>query len=481
MEKIEYERLYNRERVYWWNIGRRRILEAALRRRAPAPAASLDVLDVGCGAGGNILFLKSFGRVAGLDISDEALKFSRREPFVALVRGSAEALPFPDKSFDVVSILDCIEHLEDDARALRECRRVLKNDGVLLLTVPAHQWLWSRHDEALHHKRRYTRRELGKKVRNAGFEIQEMSHFVIPAIPFLLLKKSIRRVKKTLFPNTAEIIDTYDVILPRFLNNTLIGWLAFERLCMRFFPLPIGSSLVVVARKRRGIHKAVILAAGEGTRMRPLTLETPKPLLPIHGRPIIDHIFEALPDEITDVVVVTKYLGEKIKAYIGEEHCGKRVHYAEGSDKGTAYSLKAAQKFFEKGERFLFLYGDEMTLKENIEKCLVHPLSILCFESKTPETGGVALLRDDGTIAEIEEKPAMPKTNIVADGIMVLDTSVFDYSPLPNSKGEFYLTSIINQFVKHCLVRAVLSDTFVGDITTPADLRRVEESLKRKT
>lgn len=224
--------------------------------------------------------------------------------------------------------------------------------------------------------------------------------------------------------------------------------------------------------------KAIILAAGEGTRMRPLTLETPKPLLKINGRPILDHIFEALPEEINEVIVVTKYLGGKIKTYLGTEHRGKRVRYADGSDKGTAYSVKAAQKFLDKGERFLFLYGDELPYRENIEKCLAHPRSILVFKSATPETGGVALLRGDGTIAEVEEKPAKPKSNIVADGIMVLDTSIFGYQPLPNSKGEFYLTSLLDQFVKDRPVYAVLSDRFIGDITTPEDLKRVEASLK---
>lgn len=478
MEKIEYERLYKRERTYWWNIGRRRILEMALRRHIPVNSAALEVLDVGCGAGGNILFLKNFGRVTGLDISEEALKFSRAEAFKDLVLGQAEALPFSDMSFGVVSILDCIEHLDDDLRALRECKRMLKDGGVLLLTVPAHQWLWSRHDEALHHKRRYTRSELEKKVRDAGFEIREISHFVIPAIPFLLFKKSVRRIKKMIHPNRKEIVDTYDVTLPRFLNKALIAWLALERVVMRYISIPLGSSLVVVAKKKAAVSKAVILAAGEGTRMRPLTLETPKPLLPINGRPILDHIFEALPEEITEVVVVVKYLGDKIKTYLGEEHRGKRVHYAEGSDKGTAYSLKAVEEFLNDGERFLFLYGDEMPLKENIEKCLRHPLGILVFNSATPETGGVALLRKDGTIAEIEEKPKKPKSNIVADGIMILDKSVFGYEPLPNSKGEFYLTSMLTQFVKGRSVRAVISDKFIGDITTPEDLKRVEESLR---
>lgn len=223
--------------------------------------------------------------------------------------------------------------------------------------------------------------------------------------------------------------------------------------------------------------KAIILAAGEGTRMRPLTLETPKPLLRINRRPILDHIFEALPEGITDVIVIVKYLGGQIKEYLGTAHRGRRVHYAEGSEKGTAYSLKVAEKFLNEGERFLFLYGDELPYRENIQMCLVHPLSVLSFQSATPETGGVVLLREDGTIAEIEEKPAKPQSNIVADGIMVLDKSIFGYTPLPNSKGEFYLTSMLNQFVKDRSVRAVLSDKFIGDITKPEDLGRVEKFL----
>lgn len=223
--------------------------------------------------------------------------------------------------------------------------------------------------------------------------------------------------------------------------------------------------------------KAIILAAGEGTRMRPLTLETPKPLLPINGRPILDHIFEALPEEITDVIVVTKYLGEKIKAYLGEKHRGKRVQYAEGSNRGTAYSFKAAEKFFEKGERFLFLYGDEFPDARSIRKCLMRHLSVLVFTSANPKTGGVALLREDDTIAEIEEKPENPKSNIVADGVMVLNTAVFNYMPLPNKKGEFYLTSMVDQFVRKHRVNAVHAEKFLGDITTPGDLKRIESML----
>ncbi len=227
--------------------------------------------------------------------------------------------------------------------------------------------------------------------------------------------------------------------------------------------------------------KAIILAAGEGTRMRPLTLETPKPLLKINGRPILDHIFEALPEEIIDVIVVTKYLGEKIRAYLGEEHRGKRVLYAEGSEKGTAYSFKATEKFFENGERFLFLYGDEFSSKEDIKACLSRPLSAIVSAYNQPQKAGVVSINKEGCIVDIEEKPEKPKTNIIVGGIMVLDTRVFQYQPFANQKGEYYFTSVLKQFIKKHPVHAVFSKCFLGDITMPDDLRRIESTLKKLT
>ena len=104
--------------------------------------------------------------------------------------------------------------------------------------------------------------------------------------------------------------------------------------------------------------QVVILAAGEGVRMRPLTLTTPKPLLKVSGKVLLDYIFETLPPEVTEAVIVVKYLGEQIKAYCGESFHGRTIHYADGSDLGTAYSFLAAKPYVTE-DRFLFLYGDE--------------------------------------------------------------------------------------------------------------------------
>jgi len=248
VEHKEYKLLKDRERFFWWNVGKRCILRDALKRHIDTKSSSeREILDVGCGPGGNMLFLKEFGNVVGLDSSNEALKYAREEAYKNLVLGFVEELPFSNDSFDIVTALDVIEHIENDTQALKEIFKVLKPGGLLLLTVPAHKWLWSRHDEALHHKRRYTDRELKNKIEEAGFEIQNKSHFVVPAIPFLLFQKLVRYVEKILLPHKKDKIDTYDVILPSFLNSLLIAWLSVERFIMRIVPIPFGSSLLVIA------------------------------------------------------------------------------------------------------------------------------------------------------------------------------------------------------------------------------------------
>ncbi|MBI2108830.1 MAG: class I SAM-dependent methyltransferase [Parcubacteria group bacterium] len=245
MEHKEYKLLKDRERFFWWNVGRRRILKDALRRHARLKTG--NILDVGCGPGGNILFLREFGEVVGVDSNDEALRYAEAEGYKKIVRGSATELPFPNNCFDGASALDVIEHIDDDVRALHEIFRILKPGGFFLLTVPAYKWMWSEHDIALHHKRRYAKKELLEKIMMAGFIIKESSHFVFLSIPFRALKffagKAFRFSRKNNQPKTD------DIILPTFLNSLLIFWLTMERILMKIIPIPWGSSILVVAQK----------------------------------------------------------------------------------------------------------------------------------------------------------------------------------------------------------------------------------------
>ena len=207
------------------------------------------ILDVGCGPGGNILFLAEFGEVTGLDSSDEALSFARGRGFSRVVKGDGGALPFSDGTFHLVSALDVIEHIKDDERTLGEMFRVLKPGGLLLMTVPAYPWMWSEHDEALHHMRRYRAGELRTKIKNGGFLIEELSYFVFPSIPFRVLKLCVKKIKSFVGLKEEKVLKTDDVILPSFLNSLFILWLEIERHLMKYISLPAGSSLVVVGRK----------------------------------------------------------------------------------------------------------------------------------------------------------------------------------------------------------------------------------------
>lgn len=225
--------------------------------------------------------------------------------------------------------------------------------------------------------------------------------------------------------------------------------------------------------------QAVILAAGEGRRMRPLTLATPKPLLRVGGKTLLDHIFEALPPEINEAIIVVRYLGGQIKNYCGGIFHGRKIIYAEGSERGTAYSFLASQPYI-KEKRFLFMQGDDLPSKKDVISCLSYPASIVCWEEDDPWNHGVVALNKDGTIGGITEKPEKPKSNLIAGGIMVLNDKIFGCDLKETlARGEFYFSGMVSQFVKTERVTAVISEwgPKVGGISTPADIERVEKLL----
>ncbi|MCS6860255.1 MAG: class I SAM-dependent methyltransferase, partial [Abditibacteriales bacterium] len=202
------------------------------------------LIDVGCGTGANLTLLERFGDVIGLDAALLALSFCQQRRHHLLVQASAMSLPFADASADVITALDVLEHLEDDVGALCELHRVLRPGGYLLATVPAYQWLWSEHDEALHHKRRYGARELRCKVEAAGLQIIKLSYAISAVLPIIAAFRFAQRLRpRTGAPKTAHIR------LPRPLNQLLVAYLKCEASILRFACLPCGVSLVCVAQK----------------------------------------------------------------------------------------------------------------------------------------------------------------------------------------------------------------------------------------
>ncbi|HEY0410643.1 MAG TPA: class I SAM-dependent methyltransferase, partial [Candidatus Dormibacteraeota bacterium] len=187
MEQSEFETMLALDERHWWYRGRRRVLRAVLDRLELPSGAS--VLDAGCGSGRTLDELRRYGETHGMELNPLGVAAARSRGHHDVREGPLEAIPFEDSSFDLVTCLDVIEHTDDDVASLRELRRVARPDATLVVTVPAHPSLWSRHDDVNGHRRRYTRRTLGAAARAAGWEVERQTGFnVVYLAPAALVR-----------------------------------------------------------------------------------------------------------------------------------------------------------------------------------------------------------------------------------------------------------------------------------------------------
>jgi len=229
------------EEDHWWFVGKRLILRALFEPEVEQER----VLDLGCGTGGILRHWAQRCRCVGIDVSELALEISRRKGVRALARGDLNRLPFRDHSFDTVLALDVLEHLDDDVRFLAGASRVCAPGGRMILSVPAFQLLWSKHDESFLHKRRYTARQLERVVRRAGLipERTTYTNFWVFPVAAVWRLISYRLGVGRFAPRT----DFWK--LPRPLNQLLVGIYRLEARMLRRVNLPVGVSAVCVARK----------------------------------------------------------------------------------------------------------------------------------------------------------------------------------------------------------------------------------------
>lgn len=242
MKKEEYQKLYDFERFYWWHVGRREIIKTLISKISPLKNS--HILEIGCGTGGNIEILSHFGEVVGLDNSPEAIKFCQERGFRNCLLGEAENINFPEKSFDLIMALDLLEHIEDEQKMLKETRRVLKDDGRLLIMVPAYQFLWSEHDEALHHKRRYSLGGLNLVIKKADFKVAWESYFITFTAPTFFIYRLLSKIIKKKMDSRTDYI-----ILPPFINKILIFLLKIEARLSKYICFPFGISIACIVKK----------------------------------------------------------------------------------------------------------------------------------------------------------------------------------------------------------------------------------------
>lgn len=248
MEHGVYQQYYDLEQHHWWFAGMRTICQSVLERITGVPPETALCLDVGCGTGLWTKQLESFGATWGLDVSEEALKFCRERGINRVVLAPGEKIPFPDRHFDIITSLGVIEHVADHERFATELHRVCKPGGHALLLTSAFPILWSRHDDIVHHKRRYRKRGFETVLQTAGFTIIKCSYVNAALFPMLLPLRLLQR----LFTARAmlEGQTTPDVFLPPlFLNRFLYRLLAWEARCLPHINLPIGVGLVALAQR----------------------------------------------------------------------------------------------------------------------------------------------------------------------------------------------------------------------------------------
>jgi SAM-dependent methyltransferase len=235
---------------HWWYRGRRRIVRAELDRLPLPPGAR--VLDAGCGSGRTIDELVDYGEVYGIELDPQAAAAARARGRGEVRIGRLEELPWGPGTFDLITCLDVVEHTPDDRVTLAELRRVCKPGGWLLVTVPAYQALWSLHDTANHHYRRYERATLRSAALAAGWRIERMTSFNGVLLPPAAAVRLAQRRRRDMNNYTPGI-----TLGPQWLNAALEWPLRVEsRWLARGRTLPAGLSLLAV------LHNPGDLAAG---------------------------------------------------------------------------------------------------------------------------------------------------------------------------------------------------------------------------
>ncbi len=221
--------------------------------------------------------------------------------------------------------------------------------------------------------------------------------------------------------------------------------------------------------------KAIILVAGEGVRMRPLTLTKPKALVEVAGKTLLEHSVLALPEKVDELILVVGYLGNQIRDFCGSHFLGKNVSYIEQKVKeGTFRAVELCAPLLLPKEPFYVVYADDLIDKKTVEKCGQYDFSVAVKEVDRPERFGVVSLCEDGSVAEIEEKPKNPKSNLATTNVSVVASDIFNFPPPRHENGEYYLPTAIDAIAKTRKVFAVKAD-FWFPVGTPEDVAEAEK------
>jgi len=238
MDRAAYDRMAEIDRDHWWFVARRGIIARLIERFRP-DRRRLRILEVGAGTGSNLDLLRRYGDVEAIEPDDDARAFAEQRSGMKLKSGYLPDVPLDDSGYDLIVLLDVLEHIPDDVGALRYLSGKLAPGGRLMVTVPASPWMWSAHDLAHHHQRRYTRAHLSRVFTAAGLRPRYATHFNMLLFPPIA---AVRLLGKLTGREGGD-----DAMPARPVNAILRGLFGAERHWVARFPMPFGVSMAMVA------------------------------------------------------------------------------------------------------------------------------------------------------------------------------------------------------------------------------------------
>ncbi len=241
MERAVFDRMAELDQDHWWFLARRRILKRLIENIVRPPKKA-HILELGCGTGHNLAMLKTFGSLEASELDRCARALANKR-----LPGKVKNAKLPDLSmfrrngYDLIALLDVLEHVPDDLASLRSIHMRLKPGGALVLTVPANPWMWSAHDTAHHHFRRYTKKQLNELFLRSGLEVQLLSYFNTLLFPLVAAARIFGKISRK---NSSD--DTLPITPVNAALNAIFG---LEAGLIGRVPLPFGVSLVAIVRR----------------------------------------------------------------------------------------------------------------------------------------------------------------------------------------------------------------------------------------